>query len=81
MTDTDWERHMNALAEQAAVALLGTAKNLHSLGVTFEVASGDTLFCRRLDELVFECQECGWWCSVDELHNDELCEDCAAPHE
>lgn len=33
------------------------------------------------DEIAFLCDVCGWYCSVDELNNedgDELCDDCAA---
>lgn len=35
--------------------------------------------CEELDELVFECSECGWWCDVDykNVVNDELvCDGC-----
>lgn len=31
------------------------------------------------DQLAFECDGCGWWCSTDELHNttdDNLCDEC-----
>lgn len=30
-------------------------------------------------DIVFECERCGWWCSTDELHNEdgrEFCEEC-----
>lgn len=35
-----------------------------------------------LNDLMFECDSCGWWCSTDELNNDgesiydEACDDC-----
>lgn len=31
------------------------------------------------DALAFECDQCGWWCSTDELNNDgpcNLCDEC-----
>lgn len=31
------------------------------------------------DALAFECDQCGWWFSTDELHNEgerNLCDDC-----
>lgn len=41
--------------------------------------------CRWLDERIFNCEACGWWCGVDELsessqdYGDELiCEECDA---
>lgn len=33
----------------------------------------------RVEEQVFLCDGCGWWCSTDELNNetsDQLCDDC-----
>lgn len=33
----------------------------------------------HLDQFIFECEGCGWWCEIDELHNDtdaQLCDDC-----
>lgn len=33
----------------------------------------------RIEEHVFLCAGCGWWCSTDELNNEtqeDLCDDC-----
>lgn len=35
-----------------------------------------------LNEQIFRCEGCGWWCATDELNNDgpmqrELCDDCS----
>lgn len=33
-----------------------------------------------IDELVFLCEGCGWWCGCDELddsNDEQLCGDCA----
>lgn len=35
----------------------------------------------RIDEEIFLCHACGWWCSTDECNEDEgesLCDDCFA---
>lgn len=41
----------------------------------------DQTFCGELDQLVFECNECGWWCELSEMSNrpeyDYVCDDCA----
>jgi hypothetical protein len=32
-----------------------------------------------ISQYIFECEGCGWWCEIDELHNEtdrELCNDC-----
>lgn len=33
----------------------------------------------RFDAALFNCDQCGWWCSTDELNNlegDQHCDDC-----
>lgn len=30
----------------------------------------------RLDEQVFYCEGCGWYCDADERHVGDLCDDC-----
>lgn len=42
--------------------------------------ANDMTFCATLDQLVFECTSCGWWCGVDELHYDDngfVCDECS----
>lgn len=70
----DWKK----IAEEAAEALEGTAGSLHDKE---DWAEGQTVmaFCERLDELVFCCDTCGWWCSMDEANDNDSgynCEDC-----
>jgi hypothetical protein len=72
--------HMVALADRAAELLLGTCKTLVELGPEFEAASHYAAFAERLDEQLFECSQCGWWCGHDEHHEDEadefVCDEC-----
>lgn len=30
-----------------------------------------------IDSNIFLCEECGWWCDIDEQKDDEKCTDCA----
>lgn len=70
-----------ALAERAAEELMGSCRSLTDLGEEFEGADNIRAFTDRLDELVFCCEGCCWWCEIGELRNDGtdgewLCEDC-----
>lgn len=71
-------------AELLADFLIGTANNtpkgaleLHGLPAEY---INDKTFLATLDQLAFQCDGCGWWCSTDELHNldsvTEKCDDC-----
>lgn len=44
-----------SLAELAADELQGTCKSLAEAG---------------LDELIFECERCNWWCEISEMSED-----------
>lgn len=67
------------LATEAASQLQGTCKSIPELGEEFEALLNDDAFCARLDELVFECEECGWWCEISEMSQNKewTCEECA----
>lgn len=37
--------------------------------------------CDELDQQIFECEKCGWWCGLDELgpqEDENVCDQCAA---
>lgn len=70
---------MTALADKAADDLVGTCRTLHELGEEYEEAENSTTFCARLDELVFCCVGCNWWCGQEECHDESgewKCEEC-----
>lgn len=76
-----WQTHMRALAEQAAAQLVGTTKGMADLGVTFEAAENDKVFCAWLDEQAFCCTDCGWWHDHSELNDhprtgEWICDEC-----
>ena len=52
----------------------------HALrGMGIELSSDDRLFCELLDEMIFRCEVCGWWCDRDEESEKEMvCDECAA---
>ena len=56
--------------------LIGTCQ---SIGYALNEGEDASEIQDKLAELAFECDGCGWWCSVEELNNetsDELCDDC-----
>ena len=64
-------------AHEIADHLIGTCQSIH--GEVTDEEQDDTVLMSELDELVFECEGCGWWCSTDELNNDgprQLCDEC-----
>ena len=81
MSGDNWKPHMLALAEEAAEQLQGTCKTIVELRPEFEAAQDDQTFCDRLDEIVFECTVCNWWCEQSEMAedcgNEWVCQDCA----
>ena len=45
--------------------------------MNFEDLSGSDFNC--IDNQIFECQTCNWWCEMSELAQDQdenICEDC-----
>ena len=62
---------------------LGLEAHLESLG---RVELMDTAsFTAQLDDQIFECAECGWWCEQSEATaietGEDLCLDCAPEDE
>ena len=67
--------------------LLGTCDSPASKGEDVENLFDDSEFCEYLDQHIFLCTECGWWCEIAEeasaFHDrDELtCADCCGEGE
>lgn len=60
--------------QQAAEELQGTCKGLHEVLSDEEQEDADVL--AELDQHVFLCDECGWWCELSEQTEDGRCDDC-----
>lgn len=64
--------------EAAAEELEGTCQSLYD--VVSEEDMDDPDFLGALDDLVFLCACCGWWCETSELVEDQdgegVCIDC-----
>lgn len=61
-------------ASDIADEYIGTARNMIP---EEELETKDDLV--EFDELAFMCDQCGWWCSTEELNNGgmlNLCDDC-----
>jgi hypothetical protein len=68
--------------EDIAYELQGSCQSLEALLEFHEMegAENDAAFCNALDQLVFQCEGCGWWCEISEMTDDEEndwnCTDC-----
>ena len=62
-------------ASDLADRLVGTADNV----IVMEELGDDPESIEEFDGLAFLCDQCGWWCSTEELNNESsenLCDDC-----
>jgi len=69
--------------DDIAHELQGSASSLESVleynGM--EAAGDDQDFLQALDQLVFCCDDCGWWCEISEMidtgdSSEQVCDDC-----
>lgn len=72
---------LDARAHQIAEELIGTARSKWDAMTQQEI--DDPTLEAALNDLMFECDCCGWWCSTEELNNngeleafDEVCDEC-----
>lgn len=62
--------------------LRGTCKSIHELDDDDEALFERSDFCAYIDQQIFLCTECGWWCEIDgeasaDFDRDELtCREC-----
>lgn len=61
--------------------LLGTSQSLENVCNYFGISVKDLIEneIKEIDEEIFQCDGCGWWCETSErndLCGDALCEDC-----
>ena len=62
--------------------LNGSSEGLHMYlaNVGREELADNTEFLRILDEQIFSCPGCGWWCGQDEAREsglgEDVCRDC-----
>ena len=76
---------MCELAEYQKIidGLNGTCDGLHSHldRVGREDLADNETFTAMLDDQIFECSECGWWCEQGEANDigtgEDACNDCA----
>lgn len=62
--------------------LRGTCQSEAEHGEETEALFNDMDFCAYLDDHIFRCTACGWWCDIDEEDSDNhgldewTCRDC-----
>ncbi len=74
------EKTTEQKAQEVADFLQGTCAMLHGALAEFdcEELEDDDKFCSCLDNLVFCCDDCGWWCEAGDYgEEDGKCEDCS----
>lgn len=68
--------------EQVIEDLTGSCDSLHSVLNSYGFTDDDMTSEKylRLDEEIFCCDSCGWWCEINEEHEndngDRVCDDC-----
>ena len=65
---------MRKRVDEVAEHLVGTCQALESVATPEEC--DDTYFLSALNEQTFQCDNCGWWCDIEEHHEGDLCDDC-----
>lgn len=67
---------MIARAQEVAEDLKGTARSLSDFATDEEIQNKD--FMEELDQHVFECEVCNWFCDVDEMAEGDglVCVEC-----
>lgn len=61
-------------AHELADELIGTCLSLN--GAATDEECDDTELMSKLDELCFECENCGWWYHIEEQGDGEMCPSC-----
>lgn len=65
--------------EQIIEDLKGTCDSLDGVCGNYDIDSMDLSIdeLEQLDQEIFNCETCGWWCETSEMSEDEnVCEDC-----
>lgn len=63
-------------------SLRGSCDSLNSVADDGDALLNDLRFCAYLDQHIFTCSVCGWWCDMDEESSDDYdldewtCRDC-----
>lgn len=76
--------NLSPIADSISDRIIGTCD---TLDLVFEELGHDELRdCEQLldmiDEQVFECQSCSWWCEISEMvDGDYICQDCGNDRE
>lgn len=72
---------LEKIADEIVDELRGTAGNLQSLLEEKDVVDNDIVL-RVIDDEIFECIVCNWWCDMSELSENDhgleynTCSDC-----
>ncbi|QIG68128.1 hypothetical protein EVB55_193 [Rhizobium phage RHph_Y68] len=64
-----YKREYQKTPEEISESLRGTCKSLEEVLDFYEMddAENDIEFLRDIDDKVFCCETCGWWCEISEV--------------
>jgi hypothetical protein len=64
--------------EKLIDSLRGSSQTLHTLAEDYDVDDTDAEVCAMIDEAIFECEGCGWWCerSEESVKAPGSCDEC-----
>ena len=69
------------LIDHVVDSLRGTCETFDRAAEAHGLSPMDAELCEALDQQIFNCCICGWWCDLDEMadndFNDQVCGDCA----
>lgn len=61
--------------------LNGTCKSMDQMLDDYEISFAnideEIEFMRRIDDEIFLCDCCSWWCEISEMEDDQICTDCS----
>lgn len=71
---------LNVMANDIAHRLMGTCDTIEDAfeELGYEADRDNQSLLDLIDQQVFECQSCSWWCCISEMvDGDYVCQDCS----
>lgn len=71
LTKEQREKVFEIIAQHTGQCTSDPVKELEKLGL-----NNNDEALGMLDDNVFYCESCGWWCDADERYDGDICTDC-----
>lgn len=66
---------MLSITEKVVECLLGSSNTVEDACELCNI-NADELDWDLFDSLIFRCEDCTWWCPIEECNEYNICEDC-----